>query len=310
MLSQAAVFALVQQLGGSNNNIIYNAKFIDYCGGCHYSALLLAQLLYWSDKTRLEGGWIAKTKDEWFNELRLTPYKMRLAEAKLRDELGVLEIDVFKFRGFPTNHYRFRQEAFVASFVKFFEDGYSKVLSNGVTQNFSQSNVKSFEQPITYTTKTDTTADTTFEISGSGKPGRIRKKVDSSESSATEAPQTEGPGRKNSDTSICPVFRPAQAKFEEAYQQKFKMPYRFSGGKDGKALKAILTHLRKMGNGDWDIALELFGSLVDGWDNLPDFYRGNMELSFFNSQLTKILNHVKLTVSGENSSKPFTGSDF
>ncbi|WJY13636.1 hypothetical protein PCO82_13785 [Pectobacteriaceae bacterium CE90] len=51
-------------------------------------ALLLSQLIYWTNRTNADG-WIYKTQEEWEEETGLTRYEQESARKKLRG-LGVL----------------------------------------------------------------------------------------------------------------------------------------------------------------------------------------------------------------------------
>lgn len=52
-------------------------------------ALLLSQLIYWSNRTNDEDGWVYKTQEDWENETGLTRYEQEGARKKLRS-LGLL----------------------------------------------------------------------------------------------------------------------------------------------------------------------------------------------------------------------------
>ncbi len=75
------------------------------------------------------------------------------------------------------------------------------------------------------------------------------------------------------------------------YERLMGVQYRFNGA-DGKALKSIISYLKAI-TGDEAQALALWQALLSSWDKLDDFYKNNADLKFINSQLNKILNHVK-----------------
>lgn len=89
---------------GQGSIITNNVLMIDICRGSHTASLMLCQLVYWSDKTKVKGGWIAKTDKEWFDEARLSSKQARTAR-KILSEIGLVQTKVMKFSGKPTVHY-------------------------------------------------------------------------------------------------------------------------------------------------------------------------------------------------------------
>lgn len=76
-------------------------------------ALLWQQIHYWSDKGRLEDGWIYKTKEELEEETTLTRDQQDRARKNL-EKLGVLKTEVRKANGAPTLHYKVDEDAVVS----------------------------------------------------------------------------------------------------------------------------------------------------------------------------------------------------
>lgn len=99
-------------------NVIHHA-YVDMCGDLVAGALL-GQILYWfgagkDGKSRariVKDGylWIAKTRADWWEEIRITPKQYDRA-AKILKELGFIEVKTFKFNGNPTTHLRIVPEA-------------------------------------------------------------------------------------------------------------------------------------------------------------------------------------------------------
>lgn len=102
--------------------------YIDIAGDL-IAGTLLTQILYWCGED--EGGhgklkvfrdghyWLAKGRDDWYEEVRVTPRQYDTAISKLKGEIkekgkGVgidetkrlVEVKVFKFGGVPTTHIR------------------------------------------------------------------------------------------------------------------------------------------------------------------------------------------------------------
>ena len=57
------------------------------------AGLLLGQCLYWHMRTKHEGGWFYKTKEEWEEEITLTRGELDRARKILRDDLKILQED-------------------------------------------------------------------------------------------------------------------------------------------------------------------------------------------------------------------------
>jgi len=115
MLIKNEIYNLIEQFAGQKRILTIPRIFIAYTGDLE-SALLLSQIIYWSDKK--DGGWIYKTYEEWFNEIGLNEYRVRKARKKL-ERMGVLETKVKKANGNPTLHYRLLKDAFSNSFLQF-----------------------------------------------------------------------------------------------------------------------------------------------------------------------------------------------
>ena len=88
--------------------------YIDITGDL-IAGTLLSQILYWFSKTKdgksrvrvfKEGKyWLAKGREEWFAEIRISPKQYDSAISKLK-KAGFVETKIFKFRGVPTTHVR------------------------------------------------------------------------------------------------------------------------------------------------------------------------------------------------------------
>lgn len=102
--------------------------YIDIAGGL-IEGTLLTQILYWCGDDKSEHGkltifrdghyWLAKGRDDWYEEVRVTPRQYDTAISKLKGEVKekgkivridetkkLVEVKVFKFRGVPTTHIR------------------------------------------------------------------------------------------------------------------------------------------------------------------------------------------------------------
>jgi hypothetical protein len=117
-LLRTEVFSLIKQFAGQSNIITVPVVFIRYAGTLE-AALLLSQILYWSDKT--EDGWFYKSYREWDDEIALGEYDVRKAAKSLKAK-GILETRLKKANGAPTVHYRLKEEHFSESILHFLKN--------------------------------------------------------------------------------------------------------------------------------------------------------------------------------------------
>lgn len=119
-------------------NVIYHA-YVDIAGDLIAGALL-GQILYWfgagkDGKSRakiVKDGflWIAKTRADWWDEIRISPKQYDRA-AKILKEKGFIEIKTFKFYGNPTTHIRIIPEAINAAIDAWKHEQVKTILPEG-----------------------------------------------------------------------------------------------------------------------------------------------------------------------------------
>ena len=114
-MNKQGIISLIKNFVGSSNLLVIPTKLIEFTGGLD-TALLLSQIIYWSDKTT--DGWIAKSYREWFDEIRLSEYEVRSSAKKLEAE-GLIMTKLKQFAGAPRIHYKLNEEVFVEKFMKF-----------------------------------------------------------------------------------------------------------------------------------------------------------------------------------------------
>jgi hypothetical protein len=126
-----AVVSLLSGLSGQDNTLVIPRAFIALCNGNHLQALLLSQILYWSDRSKDTDGWFAKSYEDWFEELCMTEYQVRraiegdkrtIAEAVRKQEKAPLTLEDLGvetetrrsnfYNGGATKHYRINAEKF------------------------------------------------------------------------------------------------------------------------------------------------------------------------------------------------------
>lgn len=114
---QSDVYTIIKHFTGHQNVLTVNVTMIDFVGDLE-TALLLSQLIYWSDKGTRSDGFIYKTDKEWYDEIRITRHSLVKAKKKL-GSMGILETKVMKANGNPTVHYRINKQEFVEQFMSF-----------------------------------------------------------------------------------------------------------------------------------------------------------------------------------------------
>lgn len=126
------VKAIIKQFAGQANTLVIPRVFIDFTGD-HLAALLLSQILYWSDRTSDPDGWFYKTADEWEVELGMSGYQVKRAATAL-NKLGI-ETTLHKVKGAPRTHYRVDMPKFTHLFLQFLENQGTRKSTNYKMEN-------------------------------------------------------------------------------------------------------------------------------------------------------------------------------
>ena len=161
VIKQGQVFSLIKSLVGQANLLTIPRLFIDYTGDLE-SALLLSQIVYWSDKIERRDGFMYKTYSDWRTEIGLNEYSVRKAANHLK-KMGILETEVHKANGNPTVHYRLISERFSTSFLQYLQKQNLKKPRN---ENINT------EQTLTETTLPDITSESTEKDNASSQSAR------------------------------------------------------------------------------------------------------------------------------------------
>ncbi|HDR4885209.1 TPA: conserved phage C-terminal domain-containing protein [Bacillus cereus] len=96
----------------ARNGFTVRHAYVDIAGDL-IAGILLGQIVYWylpneQGKSKLKvkkngGFWLAKSREDWENEIRITPKQYDRA-IKILIEKGYVEVQKFKFNGAPTTH--------------------------------------------------------------------------------------------------------------------------------------------------------------------------------------------------------------
>jgi len=127
------VLALLGESYGDKTLVLCPTVFVRLLGSDHKAAILLSQILYWSDKTKDPDGWFYKSYADWQLETGLSEAQVRRivngdvrvkgAQVTLRD-LGVETLlKKVKHTGAPTLHYRINQAQFLSALHTFLGQG-------------------------------------------------------------------------------------------------------------------------------------------------------------------------------------------
>lgn len=144
---------------GQDNVITVHRPFVEFTGTLE-AAMMLSQLLYWTPRSTIPGGWIAKSDKDWNRELCLARHSCRLATQTLT-EMGIIETMLKKFNNSPTTHYRVDWEALEKAWTKWL-----RLSENRQTDCLKSDNEMSEnEQSLTETTP-ETTPETTILAPG------------------------------------------------------------------------------------------------------------------------------------------------
>jgi hypothetical protein len=107
----------------SRDTIDFKKAYVDMAGDL-VAGLMLSQIVYWylpsragDAKLRVERDdhqWLVKTREDWWEECRLSPREVDRAR-KVLETAGLIEVKLFKFNGSPTLHIRILEHAFLES---------------------------------------------------------------------------------------------------------------------------------------------------------------------------------------------------
>ncbi len=124
------ILDIISEFSGQNKMLSIPRFYIELCGDIP-TALLLSQLIYWTDKTKRSDCFIFKTYKEWHSELGLSESQVRRGANKLK-KMGILTTKIRKAMGAPTVHYKIQKEKFEDLILK-------KVKNRSLTNERNQS---------------------------------------------------------------------------------------------------------------------------------------------------------------------------
>lgn len=107
----------------NRDTIVVRKEYVDITQDLN-AGILLSQIIYWllpskhekiGTKLRISKDgkkWLAKRREDWWEEIRLSPKQYDRA-IKILKELGIIDVNVFKFDGNPTTHIYVNKDTFL-----------------------------------------------------------------------------------------------------------------------------------------------------------------------------------------------------
>lgn len=189
MSKYADIAASLIAMSGQDEVIVIHRSFVEFTGSLEAGAML-GQLLYWTPRAKIPGGWVAKTDEDFHKELMLSKYGVRQARAAL-EGMGILKTKLKKFNGSPTVHYLLDLDALSAKWTSWIQQ-----MDFSIPQNPNCEN----EESLTETT-TEITTETTTNIYS---PPKVKK------SPPKEKPKAQPP-------AIDPAYGAAYSAYEDHF---------------------------------------------------------------------------------------------
>lgn len=162
--NRETVNQLIISISGQANIIAVSTIFVKAFKGDYPSALLLTQIIYWSDKTKRKDGYFYHSYKDWEDELFLSQYQVSRAVKGLK-ELGLVETKLIKAEGAPTLHYKIHLDAiriFLEKHITIF-NGLSRNLIMDYKETSQSMDYKETSQSLTETKTTTDIKDSTDE---------------------------------------------------------------------------------------------------------------------------------------------------
>lgn len=181
--------AMIKTMGDQGNVLSIPRPLLDFTGSLD-CALLLSQIIYWSDRGQDPQGWFYKSYADWTAELGLSEFQLRKCVKQLVG-LGFLETSVRRARnGTPTCHYRLDWPKFSETILKFLQNG-----------NPKKCRMETEESPETLNTE-PTTEPTNIKKEGAGAPAPPASPVQETKNQGSKAAPQSQPARQPKHPAI------------------------------------------------------------------------------------------------------------
>ena len=154
------ILSIIKSISGQANILTVPRMFVALTGDTTL-AIMLPQLIYWSDRTTRSDGFVYKSAADWAIEVGASSYSVRKF-----NQLPFIETKIIKANGSPTTHYRVRFDDLINWFCRNQQMDLSKS-TNGFVENG-----KSLTE-ITTETNTETTTKELKEFSAFAETPKI-----------------------------------------------------------------------------------------------------------------------------------------
>ncbi len=134
---------IISQISGQENIVVVPKLFVKLTGDLT-TAILLNQIVFYSDKSKRTDGYFYKSYKEWEEEICLTKRQVSYSTAKLK-EMGLVETKLMKANGAPTLHYKLDYDKLVQWIVTNCNNGKSQnvtIDSNNMSQSLTEITTK------------------------------------------------------------------------------------------------------------------------------------------------------------------------
>ncbi|MDA1657902.1 conserved phage C-terminal domain-containing protein [Bacillus cereus group sp. TH150LC] len=115
MSNYNTIRTIISQISGQENIVVVPKLFVKLTGDLT-TAILLNQIVFYSDKSKRTDGFFYKTYKEWEEEICLTERQVRYSTKKLVND-GLVETALKKANGAPTVHYKLDYNKLVESIL-------------------------------------------------------------------------------------------------------------------------------------------------------------------------------------------------
>lgn len=107
---------LINSLSGQANILTIPRVYLEITGD-YQSAILLNQIVFWSDRTKRKDGFFYKSYKDWEQEILLTQYQVKRATSHLK-KLGLVDTKLKRANNAPTTHYKINMECLTDEIIK------------------------------------------------------------------------------------------------------------------------------------------------------------------------------------------------
>jgi len=191
MGNHESIKKIISKFSGQANQITIPRIYLDLLDGDYPAAALLNQIVYWSDKARIPGGWFYHSKYEWLEELCLTYFQVKRATLKLLNNQWI-ECHVRRANGTPTMHYRVNMDNLTNSVNKFLESQVSRKSINLTFESKETSLSESKETSLSESKETSLSESKETSLSLTKIKPEIKPKIKTKITATPPTPQNGG----------------------------------------------------------------------------------------------------------------------